>query len=445
MTALEQVSTTPGRRGFYRSLWRGVPRELVFLVLGLPVALAGFIVSIAMFNVGIGTLIPLFVGVFVIIGALYAARGFASVELLRLGWAGAPAIRRVDWVDSRGGGGFWAWLRSVFGNGHYWLALLHTMVVNFAATVVSWAITIVWLVTALGGVTYWFWILFTPSDARGFSVSHWMFTGQGRNSVGAGADILDSVVYFVVGALFLVALPFVTRGLTRMHWGIAVIVLGAWRSEALRTQVAQLSVARDAASSAEGHSLRRLERDIHDGPQQRLVRMQMDLAAADRQLDGDPEKARIMINEAMQHSKDALEELRALSRGFAPPILLDRGLIAALESAAVRSPIATRVTDELEPGMTISEEVQRNAYFAGSEALTNAVKHSGAKQVEIRVRIEGGSLEVTVTDDGHGGAFPRAGHGLAGLDERMRGSGGTLVTESPVGGPTVVRARLPLR
>jgi signal transduction histidine kinase len=229
-----------------------------------------------------------------------------------------------------------------------------------------------------------------------------------------------------------------------MHWGIAYGMLGAWKSEALRRQVQNLSDARGAASSAEGHSLRRLERDIHDGPQQRLVRMQMDLAAADRQLDDDPEKARTLIAEAMQQSKDALEELRALSRGFAPPILLDRGLVAALESAATRSPISTRVTDKLPDGTQIPQEIERNAYFAASEALTNAIKHSGATEIEIRVGRDGDSLVITVSDNGAGGAAAIAGHGLAGLDERMRGSGGTLNVHSPAGGPTSISARLPL-
>jgi len=221
-------------------------------------------------------------------------------------------------------------------------------------------------------------------------------------------------------------------------------VLGAWKSEALGKKVQDLSEARDAASSAEGHSLRRLERDIHDGPQQRLVRMQMDLAAAERQLDADPEKARGLIAEAMQQSKDALDELRALSRGFAPPILLDRGLVAALESAATRSSIPATVVDELPAGTKLDQEVERNAYFVASEALTNAIKHSSATEVEIRVATTDAELFISVRDNGTGGATTKSGHGLAGLRERMRGVGGSLEVHSPSGGPTVVTARLPL-
>src|SRR5690606_27172132 len=112
---------------------------------------------------------------------------------------------------------------------------------------------------------------------------------------------------------------------------------------------------RGAAISAEGHSLRRLERDIHDGPQQRLVRLQMDLAAAERQLETDPDAARTLLSEARAQSQEALDELRALSRGFAPPILLDRGLVPALESLASRSTLPVTVTSALEAGVELPQ------------------------------------------------------------------------------------------
>lgn len=248
----------------------------------------------------------------------------------------------------------------------------------------------------------------------------------------------------------LATLPFVTRGLVLLHQVIARGMLGAFRSDALQRQVIDLNVSRGAAISAEGHSLRRLERDIHDGPQQRLVRLQMDLAAADRQLAVDPDKARGLIAEAMEQSREALEELRALSRGFAPPILLDRGLVAALQSAAARSTVPTRVVSDLPEGIELPQEIERNAYFVASEALTNAAKHSGATDIGLRVglrRVPDGDqtwLDVIVTDNGGGGAAAVEGHGLAGLEERLRGLGGILTVLSPVGGPTIVTAHLPV-
>ena len=438
------TSTQTPQRNSYLRLWRSVPRELGFLLIGFPIATVGFGVSIAMFNAGVATIIPIFIGVFILIGTLYVARGFGTLELILLEWAGRPPIARTDWQDARAKTGFWGWLRSLFGNGHYWLALLHTVVINFAVSLFTWVVTVVWVSVGLSGITYWIWDRFPPRDGQQLYISQWLLYGRGLVAPNASYEVGEVILYLILGVLFLATLPFITRGLTNLHWAIARGVLGAWKSEALGQQVLDLSEARGAASSAEGHSLRRLERDIHDGPQQRLVRLQMDLAAAERQLDADPEKARTLIGEAMQQSKDALEELRSLSRGFAPPILLDRGLVAALESAATRSPIPTTVTDSLPKGTELPQEIERNAYFAASEALTNAIKHSGATNIDIRVTTTAKDLVVTVSDNGAGGATTKAGHGLAGLRERMRGVSGALEVHSPAGGPTLVSARLPL-
>jgi signal transduction histidine kinase len=436
--------TAPRKANFYLRLWRMVPRELGFLLLGFPIATAGFAVSIAMFNAGLGTIFPIFIGIFIFIGALYVSRGFGTLELVRLDWAGQAAIKRPNWQDARARTGFWGWVRSLLANGHYWLALLHTMIINFAVSLFTWTVTVVWISTGLGGITYWFWERFLPPQAHVLYISQWLLFQRGLVAPNVGYDVIESLFYLVLGVLILVTLPFVTRGLTTIHWGIAYGVLGAWKSESLTQTVQDLSEARGAASSAEGHSLRRLERDIHDGPQQRLVRMQMDLAAAERQLDADPEKARGLIAEAMQQSKDALDELRALSRGFAPPILLDRGLVAALESAATRSSIPANVINELSVGIGLDQEVERNAYFVASEALTNAIKHSSATAIDIRVAATETDLVISVSDNGAGGAATKSGHGLAGLRERMRGVSGSLEVHSPTGGPTVVTARLPL-
>jgi signal transduction histidine kinase len=432
-------------RKFYLRLWAGVPRELLLIILSLPIATVGFGVSVGMFNAGLGSLAAFLIGVFVIIGALYVSRGFAIVNLAILDISGRPPISRPDWKDAQARTGFWPWLRAVLLNGHYWLALVHAMIVNFVLSLITWVITIVWISAGLGGVTFWAWGRFQESQGPWY-LSRWLF----NLPTAVDPRVADSVLYFLFGAVLLATLPFLTRAFSWAHWGAAKGLLGSWPSEVLVRQVQTLSEAQEAASSAEGHSLRRLERDIHDGPQQRLVRMQMDLAAADRQLAEDPAKARVLIAEAMQQSKDALEELRALSRGFAPPILLDRGLIAALESAATRSAIPARVVNEIPDGTELPQEIERNAYFAASEALTNAVKHSKATSIELRVAIiripytHATLLEMTVTDDGVGGAQSSEGHGLAGLDERMRGVGGTLTVQSPAGGPTTVVARLPL-
>ena len=440
------AETVVARSNLYLSLWKGVPRELGFLLLSLPLAMIGFSVTMSMFWGGIGTLVTFFIGVVVLIACLYVARGFGTLELVRLRWAGRPAVKRPEWLPRKPG--FWSWLRSVLFNGHYWLYLLHTIIVNFVIALFSWVLTITWLSVGLGGVSYWFWIRFVTGGKR--HPVDWVIQFFGGQPSLVDLQVANDLMFLVLGIIMLATLPFLTRGLVLMSDGIAHGMLGAWRSEALTRQVEQLSESRGAAASAEGHSLRRLERDIHDGPQQRLVRLQMDLAAAGRQLDNDPDRARNLIEEAMQQSKDALEELRALSRGFAPPILLDRGLVAALESAATRSPIPARVVDDLPQDAALPQEIERNAYFVASEAMTNAAKHSSATMVTVGVALrqppeaDGTWLDVTVSDDGTGGASTSAGHGLAGLEERLRGVGGVLELSSPAGGPTVVTAHLPV-
>jgi signal transduction histidine kinase len=435
--------SAPPRRG-YGALWRRMPRELGYLLIWFPIAITGFGVTVGLFSAGVGTIVTFFIGVVLIIAALYVSRGFGALNLVLLEWIGRPAVPRPDWMDGRARTGFVGWLRACLGNGHYWLYLLHVMVVDAIVATVTWAITITWLSVGLGGVTYWLWELLWPSDRTWF-FADWMTEVWGL-TLPVDVALADGIIATVLGILFLLTLPLVTRGLTSLHWLIARGMLGAFRSDALEKEVAALAESRGAAISAEGTSLRRLERDIHDGPQQRLVRLQMDLAAAERQLDQDPDKARDLIAEAMQQSRDALEELRSLSRGFAPPILLDRGLAAALESAAARSTIPARLVDELPAGITISTDAERNAYFVASEALANAAKHSGATDIEVRIAVSDDQrmLEVHVADNGVGGAAPVPEHGLAGLDERLRGLGGTLAIDSPVGGPTLLVARLPL-
>ncbi|MDJ0335533.1 sensor histidine kinase [Salinibacterium sp. G-O1] len=444
-TIRDDTMTTPPaprRASGYGRLWRGLPAEVAYLLIAFPIALTGFVIVITLFSTGIGTLVTFFIGVILIIGALYVARGFGTLDVMFLTWAGRRPISKPEWQDARAASGFFGWLRAVLGNGHYWLYLLHTMIVDFILKVVTWTIMVVWLSLALGGLSNWFWSLFISPDEDWY-VSEWLFPD-------ASLDFraTDSLLLFALGLVFAATLPFVSRALISLHWLVARGMLGAWKSDALQRQVVTLEQSRGAAHAAEGHSLRRLERDIHDGPQQRLVRLQMDLAAAQRQLDADPEKSRALIAEAMQQSKDALEELRALSRGIAPPILLDRGLIAALESAADRSTVPTRIVDELPAGTELAQEIERNAYFVVSEALANAAKHSRATAVEVVVSLASGAesqvlLRMTVTDNGVGGAFSIVGHGIAGLQERLRGLGGTLHFSSPAGGPTVITADIP--
>ena len=226
-------------------------------------------------------------------------------------------------------------------------------------------------------------------------------------------------------------------------------MLGRFPSDDLKREVEALGVSRDAAITAENHSLRRLERDIHDGPQQRLVRLQFDLASAERALDIDPAAARTLLEGARVQSRDALDELRELSRGFAPPLLQDRGLVSALESLAARSTVPTGIRLSIGERESIAPEVERSAYFVAAELLANVAKHSRADSATLSATVaDSGTgaarLVITVFDDGVGGARAVRGHGREGRGERVKGLRGELVLTSPGGGPTVASMSIPL-
>lgn len=434
------------RRG-YGALWASVPREFGFLILTMPIAIIGLSVLATVFFTGVG-LVTVFVGIFLMVAAFFIARGFGTLELIRLRWAGRPEVRRPNWARDGREEGFWRTAFAPFIDGHYWLYLLHTLVINPIVSVVTWSVTIAWTSVALAGTTGWIWQRFIPEGDRTFWLNEWIvdriFPGNDFSyDPVAGERILE----VVLGLIFLATLPFVFRGLTLLHDVIARGVLGAWRSEALEVEVAQLAASRGAAVQAEDASLRRLERDIHDGPQQRLVRLQMDLATIERRLEHDPESAKVLVGEARDQAREALDELRALSRGFAPPILQDRGLAAGLESLASRSPVPVIVEVELADA-ALPAPIERNAYFIAAELLTNAAKHAEATAIRLRVTtrdegIAGRWIDIWVTDNGRGGATATPGHGLAGLDERVRGLRGMLVLDSPVGGPTTIGAHVP--
>jgi len=216
----------------------------------------------------------------------------------------------------------------------------------------------------------------------------------------------------------------------------------------LRERVAEAEASRDvaraqreAAVSAEATALRRLERDIHDGPQQRLVRLAMDLGRADLQFDSDLHAARATVAEALTQTRETLEELRALSRGIAPPILVDRGLRAALTALAGRSTVPVDL--DLPDVGRLADNIETTAYFVVAEALTNVAKHSGASECKVTLQLSAYGMLVTVEDDGVGGASLAKGHGLTGLLDRVRAAGGDLTLISPVDGGTKLTAILP--
>jgi signal transduction histidine kinase len=227
----------------------------------------------------------------------------------------------------------------------------------------------------------------------------------------------------------------------RWHAGLARSVLGPAQQAELAQRVSHLSRTRSDSLEASAAEIRRIERDLHDGAQARLVAMGMALDAAEQLLDDNPVAARALLAEARTSSAQALAELRDLVRGIHPPVLADRGLVAALRALALDSPLNVQITGEL-PGRP-EAPVESAAYFAVSELLANVSKHARADRAWIDLRYERGALRADVGDDGHGGADPARGSGLAGLARRLAAFDGILAISSPPGGPTVVSMEIP--
>jgi signal transduction histidine kinase len=209
----------------------------------------------------------------------------------------------------------------------------------------------------------------------------------------------------------------------------------------LEGRVQRLTETRDLAVDAAATELRRIERDLHDGAQARLVALGMNLRAVERMLPGRPEAALALVAEARETSLRALNDLRDLVRGICPPVLADRGLGHAVRALALDTPFPVDLDIDL-PGR-LTAPVESACYFAVAEALANAVRHSGARQVHIRMHHAGGVLRIQVADDGAGGADPALGTGLRGVEQRLAAFDGILAVSSPPGGPTMIAMEVP--
>jgi signal transduction histidine kinase len=205
--------------------------------------------------------------------------------------------------------------------------------------------------------------------------------------------------------------------------------------------VQRLTETRDHAVDAATTELRRIERDLHDGAQARLVALGMNLRAVERMLPGRPDAALALVAEARETSLRALNDLRSLVRGIYPPVLADRGLGHAVRALALDTPLPVDLDIDL-PGR-LTAPVESACYFAIAEALANAVKHAGARRVHIRIRHADGMLRIEVADDGAGGADPAQGSGLRGVERRLGTFDGILAVSSPAGGPTMVVMEVP--
>jgi signal transduction histidine kinase len=322
---------------------------------------------------------------------------------------GSPARRMFTWMGSRG----------------CWLELTYSLV---ALPLVGWLGGFLAFCAWGGGLAF-------------LSFPAWGWAAAGEGSV-LGLDIgfaASSVVHVVAGLALLCAAPWVTRGVAAVQVAMARLLLEPSDRERLTARVDTLEQTRAGMVAAADAERRRIERDLHDGAQQRLVALAMTLGRA--KAAEDPDSARELLDEAHRESKEALAELRNLARGIHPAVLTDRGLDAAVSALAARCPVPVAVEVDLD-GRRAAPAVEAIAYFVVAEALTNLAKHSGATRARLEVRIAGGELSIEVSDNGRGGANVN-GSGLRGLRDRVQAVDGILMVVSPPGEGTTLRVELP--
>lgn len=246
----------------------------------------------------------------------------------------------------------------------------------------------------------------------------------------------------VLGFAYAVLGLFVNPALIRANFTIARSLLAPTREQALALRVERLTETRHDAVDSSAAELRRIERDLHDGAQARLVAVGMSLGTVEALIEKDPAQAKALLAKARESSAEALTELRDLVRGIHPPVLAERGLGDAVRALALRLPLPVEVDVELPAGRA-EAPVESAAYFAVSEVLTNAVKHARADRIWVDLSYVSGALRISVTDNGRGGARVGGGSGLSGLERRLGTFDGVLAVSSPLGGPTMVTMEIP--
>lgn len=423
-------TTSPRHIGLLRQL--GI--DTGYALLGFPLATASFVVVVTGLSLGLGTLV-IVVGVPVLVATVLLARLFADVERLRIG----PVLRRPRarpvYRTSEPGDGVWKRMTTPLAQTQGWLDLTHALC-SFPIAVFTFCVVVTWWSAAIGGTltVLWDWSIPRGPDNRSLA-----------ELIGLGDSTFARVGFqTAVGVVCLLTLPIVVRGCALLSAGFSRLLLVSLAE--MRQTITVLTEQKAAAVSAEAAALRRLERDIHDGPQQRLIRLAMDLGRARQQLDTDPESLALTLDEAIGQTRETLDELRALSRGIAPPVLADRGLPSALAALAGLCTVPVELTVDPQLGTPqgrLDPAVENTAYFSVAEALTNVAKHSGATNCRVTVENGGDTLGIHILDDGGGGAHVAKGHGLAGLSDRVRATGGTLTVTSPPGGPTDIRVEVP--
>jgi signal transduction histidine kinase len=425
------------RRAFAELVAARTWGELLYALIGLPLATVGFTFVVTALSVGVATAI-LIVGLPLIALMIMINRGFGMVYR-GLGRGLLGVVVETPGIDRRRSGPL-GYLTERTG----WRATLF-IVLQFPVAIVDFTVAVFLYAYAIGGLTYPLWWHVLPAQTDHAAVHHgaqlgphvWLDTTPRVTAVA------------VVGLLLLLASPWVLRGVLALDRLLIRTLLGP---SAASVRIRALEETRALAVDDSAASLRRIERDLHDGAQARLVGLAMSLGLAKDELsnrdlvgpDADPALSRIreLVDSAHREAKGTIIDLRDLARGIHPPAL-DNGLPDALATLAARCTIPTTVHVDL-PSRP-SPALETIVYFCTAELLTNAVKHSGAHHASVDVRSIGDHLYVRVGDDGAGGAGlgRSGGSGLAGLADRIATVDGHLDISSPEGGPTLITADIP--
>jgi signal transduction histidine kinase len=405
--------------------WLGMTSHLAGLVIGFAVI---FVITFGL-GFGFSLVVIALVGLPVLGVTLRFAEWFATAERARLGLMLGVRIPAWPAGNSPERAGYrwgivprWRMFTERATWGEIGYALLRLPVSAIAATlsVSAWAAGLVLLTLPLYNRSL-------PSG--GIELGDTVLRGTPTMTASA-----------VIGLVVLLAAAQLTRGLAIADGALSRRLLGP-RSD-LAARVTELEISRERVVDAAEAERRRIERDLHDGAQQRLVAVAMELGRAQARFDDDPAGARKLVDQAHAQAKEALTELRNLVRGVHPPVLTERGLDAALSGLAALCPVPVDV--HVDVPVRPRSAVEAVAYFVVAEALTNVAKHSRASHAKVVVEGHGypGTLTVMISDDGIGGADAH-GPGLSGLADRVSGVDGRLSVESPAGGPTIIAAELP--
>jgi signal transduction histidine kinase len=394
--------------------------ETIDLLADLAVGILWFTAFTTLLATGASLLITL-VGLPVLTATFYLARAAAHGERARVRAFLGTEIEHPSYKPPKGNG-LWHRLVAPFTDRTTWKELFYVWlvqpilgVVNFTVAVTVWAVPL--------------WAITLPIYAiHGEGSAPELWSGERLDTWHEVLPVL------IAGLVVLPLVPWIIRAFARLDAAVARACLRPSKVDQLRaTQARSVDIAMS--------DRRQIERDLHDGAQQRLLSLGMDLGMALEKFDSDPDAARGLVGDAHAELQRAIAELRNLARGIHPAVLTDRGLDAALSALAARSTVPVKLDVQLKERPPAS--VEATAYFIVAEALTNAARYAHANAVAVKVHQHGDKLHIEVADDGVGGAAQRPGGGLAGLADRASSVEGTLRISSPTGGPTVVAAELP--